>query len=114
MRLFDFLSFPRAGTGVCNRNITWLKTTEISIWFARKSALCVISLWFYFQERYRNDCNLAVQLLQCKPADFVAQKLCDVSHIKTLACFFMTLAFGGTLNTNTTMLGKFYDFFVIC
>lgn len=26
-------------------------------------------------ERYRNDCNWAVQLLQCKPSNFVAQKL---------------------------------------
>lgn len=26
-------------------------------------------------ERYRSDCNLAVQLLQCKPSNFVAQKL---------------------------------------
>ncbi|XP_064602459.1 brain-enriched guanylate kinase-associated protein-like isoform X2 [Liolophura sinensis] len=26
-------------------------------------------------ERYRNDCNLAVQLLQCKPSNFVAHKL---------------------------------------
>lgn len=29
-------------------------------------------------ERYRNDCNIAVQLLQCKPSNFVAQKLCDL------------------------------------
>lgn len=29
-------------------------------------------------ERYRNDCNLAVQLLQCKPSNFVAQKLSDL------------------------------------
>lgn len=26
-------------------------------------------------ERYRNDCNIAVQLLQCKPSKFVSQKL---------------------------------------
>lgn len=26
-------------------------------------------------ERYRDDCNLAVQLLQCKPSNFVGQKL---------------------------------------
>ncbi|KAL4237388.1 Golgi organization [Mactra antiquata] len=26
-------------------------------------------------ERYRNDCNWAVQLLQCKPSNFVSQKL---------------------------------------
>lgn len=26
-------------------------------------------------ERFRNDCNLAVQLLQCKPSNFVAHKL---------------------------------------
>lgn len=29
-------------------------------------------------EKYRTDCNLAVQLLQCKPSNFVAQKL---SHL---------------------------------
>lgn len=26
------------------------------------------------QEQYRNDCNVAVQLLQCKPSSFVASK----------------------------------------
>ncbi|XP_061174281.1 tight junction-associated protein 1-like isoform X1 [Saccostrea echinata] len=26
-------------------------------------------------ERYRNDCNIAVQLLQCKPSEFVSHKL---------------------------------------
>lgn len=29
---------------------------------------------FVLQERYRNDVNLAIQLLQCKPANFVSHK----------------------------------------
>ncbi|UYV69378.1 TJAP1 [Cordylochernes scorpioides] len=29
-------------------------------------------------EQYRNDCNVAVQLLQCKPSNFVASKLSSV------------------------------------
>jgi len=33
-----------------------------------------------FQERYRNDCNVAVHLLQCKPNNFMAQKLNSVSQ----------------------------------
>lgn len=33
----------------------------------------------YSQERYKNDMNLAIQLLQCKPDNFVSQKLDNVS-----------------------------------
>lgn len=33
----------------------------------------------FMQERYRVDCNMAVQLLQCKPSNFVAHKLNTVS-----------------------------------
>jgi len=29
---------------------------------------------FFFQERNRNDINLAIQLLQCKPSNFVSHK----------------------------------------
>ena len=36
-----------------------------------------------FQEKYRTDCNLAVQLLQCKPSNFVAQKLSHVSILSS-------------------------------
>lgn len=38
------------------------------------TAKCVL-----FQERYKNDMNLAIQLLQCKPDNFVSQKLDNVS-----------------------------------
>lgn len=37
------------------------------------TAKCVM-----FQERYKNDMNLAIQLLQCKPDNFVSQKLDNV------------------------------------
>lgn len=37
------------------------------------------SNYLHFQERYKNDMNLAIQLLQCKPDNFVAQKLDNVS-----------------------------------
>lgn len=36
---------------------------------------------FLFQERYKNDMNLAIQLLQCKPDNFVSQKLDNVSQV---------------------------------
>lgn len=29
-------------------------------------------------DQYRNDCNIAVQLLQCKPSNFVGHKLTTV------------------------------------
>lgn len=29
-------------------------------------------------DQYRNDCNIAVQLLQCKPSNFVAHKFTTV------------------------------------
>ena len=29
----------------------------------------------FLQERFRNDCNLAVQMLQCRPSDYMAHKL---------------------------------------
>lgn len=31
-------------------------------------------------EQYRNDCNVAVQLLQCKPSSFMAHKLNSLPH----------------------------------
>lgn len=31
-------------------------------------------------ELYKNDCNIAVQLLQCKPSNFVGHKLNTVSY----------------------------------
>lgn len=36
-------------------------------------------IFVLFQERYKNDMNLAIQLLQCKPDNFVSQKLDNVS-----------------------------------
>ncbi len=33
------------------------------------------------QERYRSDCNVAVQMLQCRPSNYLAHKLNTVSHI---------------------------------
>jgi hypothetical protein len=38
---------------------------------------------FSLQERYRNDVNLAIQLLQCKPANFVSHKF-DLVNINVL------------------------------
>lgn len=35
----------------------------------------------YLQERYRLDCNLAVQLLKCNKSHFRNHKLADVSTI---------------------------------
>lgn len=55
------------------------------------SLLLVIDKLFIFQERYRNDCNLAVHLLQCKPSNFVAQKLKAVSLQHFLLCKFCQL-----------------------
>ncbi len=40
--------------------------------------VCVCDI-MCFQERYRSDCSIAVQLLQCKPSNFVAHKLDTVS-----------------------------------
>ena len=31
-------------------------------------------------EQYKNDCNLAIRMLQCKPSQFVSQKLESVSY----------------------------------
>lgn len=31
-------------------------------------------------EQYKNDCNLALRLLQCKPSQFVSHKLDSVSY----------------------------------
>lgn len=40
------------------------------------------------QERYRNDLNIAIQLLQCKPSNFVPQKCDTVSFILIIIFFF--------------------------
>jgi len=41
----------------------------------------LIFVLFALQERYRNDVNLAIQLLQCKPANFVSHKFDMVNII---------------------------------
>ena len=41
-------------------------------------------------EKYKNDCNLAIRLLQCKPSQFISQKLDSVNiqiKAKTSSCF---------------------------
>jgi hypothetical protein len=46
--------------------------------YLRNKAL--IFVLFVLQERYRNDVNLAIQLLQCKPANFVSHKFDMVNN----------------------------------
>jgi len=42
---------------------------------------------YLLQERYKNDLNIAIQLLQCKPSHFVSQKYDNVSKCKLLVIF---------------------------
>jgi len=37
---------------------------------------------YLLQERYKNDLNIAIQLLQCKPSHFVSQKYDNVSKFQ--------------------------------
>lgn len=62
-----------------NSNIVWLKDENVCFLFHLIDIfifiLVVQSIFsFFFQERNRNDVNLAIQLLQCKPSNFVPQK----------------------------------------
>lgn len=47
-----------------------------------KCLLCniILNYLLVFQERYRNDVNLTIQLLQCKPSNFMPQKFDSVSY----------------------------------
>jgi hypothetical protein len=47
------------------------------------TSLLTFVFFFFLQERYRNDVNLAIQLLQCKPANFVSHKF-DMVNINVL------------------------------
>ena len=44
-----------------------------------------------FQDKYRNDVNLAIQLLQCKPSNFIGQKYDTVSGNKLLLIITLNL-----------------------
>lgn len=39
----------------------------------------LLFIYLFLQERYKNDLNIAIQLLQCKPSHFVSQKYDNVS-----------------------------------
>lgn len=44
-----------------------------------------------FQEKYRNDVSLAIQLLQCKPSNFVGQKYDSVRYCFIKYKFYTTI-----------------------
>lgn len=50
-------------------------------WVARGSEPCLC-----LQERYRLDCNLAVQLLKCNKSHFRNHKFADVSRASSCQC----------------------------
>lgn len=45
--------------------------------------ICLTLIFSLLQERYKNDLNIAIQLLQCKPSHFVSQKYDNVSWIQS-------------------------------
>lgn len=61
--------------------------------------LVLISIILLMQERYRQDCNLAVQLLKCNKSHFRNHKFADVSSsncfsvLKSKFCYLLTLMF---------------------
>lgn len=50
-------------------------------------------LLLLLQERYKNDINIAIQLLQCKPTHFVSQKYDNVSYISIKHILIIKLMF---------------------